>query len=196
MFHEVAHGWTALRYGDDTAQKAGRLSFNPLDHVDPIGSLLLPLICLLTHMPLLGWAKPVPVNPHRLRDPRAAMVKVALVGPLSNIVLAVAAALLLRLAAGLPSLSPSFHLTIMRALGYAIIINLFLAYFNLLPIYPLDGSKVLSGLLPFRYRLTYEKHAPYGFMIILGLIYLGVIRVLVITPAYLTLALLARVGLL
>ncbi len=195
MIHEVSHGLTALRNGDDTAKRAGRLTFNPAAHVDPLGSVALPLFCLITHLPLVGWAKPVPVNASHLVSRRWALLRVALMGPLSNILLGVAAALMFRLVASLPAFFPQFQATILNALLFAVSVNLFLAFFNLIPIHPLDGSKVLSGLLPTRYRLTYERHVPYGVMIIVMLISFGVVKQLVTTPALLTLNLLAKLGL-
>ena len=195
MVHEISHGLVALRNGDDTAKRAGRLTFNPLAHVDPLGSVLLPAFCLFTHLPMVGWAKPVPVNPSHLTDRRWALLRVALVGPVSNLALSLTAALLFRLVAGLPAFFPGFQATLLNALLFAVSVNIFLAFFNLVPVYPLDGSKVMSGLLPLKYRLRYERHAPYGVMIILFLISFGLIKVLVMAPSLLALNLLTKLGL-
>lgn len=195
MIHEVSHGLVALRNGDDTAARAGRLTFNPVAHVDPLGTLFLPLFCLFSHLPLVGWAKPVPVNPSLLVGRRWALFRVAFAGPASNLALSLLAALLFKTVASLPALFPHFQGTVLNALLFAVSVNIFLAYFNLVPIHPLDGSKVLSALLPFRYRIRYERHMPYGFMIILFLIALGLLKTVVIAPAALTLDLFARLGL-
>lgn len=195
IVHEISHGLVALRNGDDTALRSGRLTFNPSAHVDPMGTLLLPIFCLISHMPLVGWAKPVPVNPNRLHDRRWAMLRVAAAGPASNLALSLAAALLFRLVAGLPALLPDFQATIRDALLFTVSVNIFLAFFNLVPVHPLDGSKVMSGLLPLQYRIAYERHIPYGFMIIVGLIAFGFVRVLVTAPSVVALDFLIRLGL-
>lgn len=195
MFHEVSHGLIALRNGDDTARRHGRLSFNPLVHVDPVGTIFLPVLCLLAHVPPIGWAKPVPVDAGALRDPRWAMVRVAMIGPASNIFLSFAAALLFKLTAIMPAFFPPFQGTMLNALLFAVQVNLMLAFFNLIPIYPLDGSKVLSGLLPLDLRRTYERHIPYGFVLILLFVYLGVMRPFVMIPSALVLGFLVKLGL-
>ena len=195
MIHEVSHGLVALRNGDDTARRAGRLTFDPRAHIDPFGTLFLPLMCYTMHLPMLGWAKPVPVNPARLVGRRWAMLRVALMGPLSNLALSLIAAVLFRVIAGVPAFSPHLQGTILNALIFAVTVNIFLAYFNLLPIHPLDGSKVLSGLLPLEWRRLYERHIPYGMIIIVLMISFGAVRHLVTTPSQLTLALLVKAGL-
>lgn len=135
--HEYAHGWVADRLGDPTAREAGRLTFNPLAHLDPIGTLML----FLVHF---GWAKPVPVNPYNLRNPKRDMIWVSLAGPVANILLAVLCAQVLK---GLFSMGITSDV-LFRMLYYGVLINLILAVFNLIPIPPLDGSKILMGLLP------------------------------------------------
>ncbi|MBI5631021.1 MAG: site-2 protease family protein [Elusimicrobia bacterium] len=195
VVHEVAHGAAALRNGDDTAQKAGRLTFNPLPHVDLLGSVFLPVFCLLSHLPLVGWAKPVPVNPSRLARGRWALWRVALVGPLANLGLGVAAALLYRVIAGLPAFFPQYQSTLLKALLFAVSLNVFLAFFNLIPVHPLDGSQVLGQVLPRGARRLYERHKPYGLAVLMILISAGAVKALVTFPSLLALQLLARLGL-
>lgn len=195
IVHEVSHGWMALRHGDDTARRKGRLTFNPAVHVDPVGTLLLPMLCLFQHWPMIGWAKPVPVNPQKLRGGRRPMFLVAAVGPASNLILSLGAALLFKTIGSMPAFFPQYQRTILNALFFAVSVNIFLAFFNLLPVHPLDGSKVLSSLLPPAARLQYERHMPYGFAIIIALIALGLIKSLVTRPALLTLGFLTRLGL-
>lgn len=195
MIHEVSHGLVALRNGDDTARRAGRLTFNPLPHVDLYGTIVLPALCYMSHLPMIGWAKPVPVDPARMRRPRWALLRVALVGPASNIALSLAFALLFRATSSLPGFFPGFQLTLRNALLFAVSINLFLAYFNLLPIHPLDGGKVLSALLPVKLRRRYDRHRPFGFLIIVLLLSLGLLHAAVARPSLATLELYHRMGL-
>jgi Zn-dependent protease len=168
ILHEVAHGYTALRLGDPTARDAGRLTLNPIKHIDPFGTVVLPLLLHLTHSPILiGWAKPVPVNPHLLREPNKAMMLVAASGPLTNITLAVLFAL------GLRNLPASTAPLFVDTLVFSCYINIILALFNLLPVPPLDGSKLLAGLLPVRLRQSYLRLGRYGVFIVLPFIYLA-----------------------
>ncbi|MBI5883505.1 MAG: site-2 protease family protein [Elusimicrobia bacterium] len=183
IFHEVAHGRMALLHGDDTALRHGRLTFNPAAHIDPVGTVILPLICFWGGWPMFGWAKPVPVDPFSFHRPRKGLVQVAAAGPLSNLLLCVAAAVVLRLTLVLPGDLQFSMRTLRGALWYAMNINLALAFFNLVPVHPLDGSKILSGLLPLKWSLVYESHAPYGVGIILALIFLRVLGPLVSVPA-------------
>lgn len=176
IFHEFAHGYTAYRHGDDTAYLSGRLSFNPLPHIDPVGTVLLPAACVFMGFPAIGWAKPVPVNPYRLHSPRADMAKVAFSGPLSNILLALTAAVTFKLLSMAYGFIPvELAVTLLKTLGFAVVINLLLAVFNLIPIFPLDGSQIALGVLKGRVLEIYEKHLPYGVYIIIGLLVSGLL---------------------
>jgi Zn-dependent protease len=175
IFHEFAHGFAAYRRGDDTAYLSGRLSFNPLPHVDPIGTVLIPVICVMMNFPAIGWAKPVPVNPYRMHNPRRDMAVVAFSGPLSNILLALLSVAAVKVLM-LDFLPGDLTLTLLRMFGFAVLINLMLAVFNLLPLFPLDGSQIALGLLKGRALEIYEKHIPYGMYILLGLVFTGLLQ--------------------
>jgi len=178
IIHEVAHGYAALTLGDTTARNAGRLSLNPLKHVDPWGTFVLPVFLILVRSPfLVGWAKPVPVNPYLLRDPKRAMMLVGAAGPLANIALILLSALGLRL---LPYAAPPL---LFDTLKYCCAINIILALFNLVPVPPLDGSKVLAGILPPKLREAYVGLDRYGIFIIIGLLYLGLLDQIIV-PIY------------
>lgn len=193
IFHEFAHGFAAHRRGDDTAYLSGRLSFNPIPHIDPVGTVILPAACIFMGFPAIGWAKPVPVNPYRLNSPRSDMAMVAFSGPLSNLLLAVIAALVFKLLT-FGFLPTDLSYTLMKMFGFAVLINLALAMFNLVPVYPLDGSQIALGLLKGRALEVYEKHLPYGWMIIMGLVFTGLVKYLILPPLYLALRLLAQFG--
>lgn len=173
VFHEVAHGLAAKALGDPTASEAKRLSLNPFRHVDLVGTVLLPGALALAKMPVFGWAKPVPVNKWRLRNPRRDMMIVAAAGPASNIVMALIAAVVL---GGILRLSPNGGLgwakDVVALLVDFIQINLFLALFNLLPIPPFDGSHILEGLLPERFAGWYAQFRRVGFGLVLVLLVL------------------------
>ncbi|MFH1724098.1 MAG: site-2 protease family protein [Elusimicrobiota bacterium] len=196
VVHEFCHGWAAYRSGDDTALKAGRLTLNPAAHIDAFGTVFLPLLCFFTHAPMFGWAKPVPVNPRRLRNPARDMVRVALMGPLANIVLAFAGALAYKLVSVVSLFSPGFQRTVLDALLAAVVINLFLAFFNLIPIHPLDGSRIVGGLLPRGLGRLYERLAPFGTFLILVLLMTRQLSVLVMWPMNVVLSIWTNIGLL
>jgi Zn-dependent protease len=169
-FHEAAHGFVAHRLGDNTAWQLGRVSFNPLKHIDPFGTLLLPAILLLSNSPFLfGYAKPVPVNFRALRHPRLDMVWVALAGPATNIALALVAATALHLLGFVPESAAQW---IFDNLKNALVINVVLAVFNMLPIPPLDGGRVAVGLLPNALAVPLSRLEPYGMLILIGLLIL------------------------
>ena len=171
-FHELAHGYVAWSLGDPTAKNAGRLTMNPLKHLDPLGVLAFIIM-------KIGWAKPVPVNPVYFKDPRQGMLLVALAGPGANVALAVASAVLVRVLIMFPILPYFILRPLAEMLVASVWINVMLAVFNCLPIPPLDGSKVLMGVLPPDMARTYEKLEPFGFILLLVLFYLGVISGLI-----------------
>ena len=191
VLHEYAHGWVANYYGDDTARSEGRLTLNPLPHIDVFGTIIVPLLCLLAPGGFLfGWAKPVPVNPRRLRNPRKDMALVAVAGPAMNFVLAIVSGILLSVLLSIdptlqanwppqPNVEPRrdllgmFLLPLIAMSLFSIIINTLLFAFNLLPIPPLDGGRILTSLLPYRSALVLSRMEPYGMFIILGLFFLA-----------------------
>lgn len=182
VFHEVAHGYAAKALGDPTASERGRLTLNPIKHVDPVGTLLVPGGLLLMGAPAFGWAKPVPVNKYRLDNPRFGMMAVAAAGPGINFVLAFLGTLLLGIfgqaegailgGTGLVLVADASGavLPIENAILYFVLINLFLGLFNLLPIPPFDGSHIVGGLLPGKIRPYWERLQRFGFVLILGVI--------------------------
>ena len=178
VFHEVSHGLVANMLGDPTAKEQRRLSFNPLRHVDPVGTVILPGLLALVKAPVFGWAKPVPVIRERLRNPRFGMMAVAAAGPGSNLVLAAVGAILLGLLVrGVGDSPPAEPLRFIALnLSNFLTINIFLALFNLLPIPPFDGSHIVEGLLPPRAAAVYDRLRPFGFplvfILLIGLPYL------------------------
>jgi Zn-dependent protease len=169
--HEVCHGYAAFFFGDPTAKDAGRLTLNPLKHIDPVGLLVL----FITRM--VGWAKPVPVDPRYFKKPRQDMMWVSLAGPASNIVLAIVAAIIMRLFGDM--LENTFLFPLVKMGAYLVLINVGLAIFNLIPVHPLDGSHIMEGLLPIRMAYSYSKLKPYGFIILLILIFTGITGVII-----------------
>jgi len=183
ILHECAHGLAAERCGDPTARQAGRITLNPIPHLDPIGSIFLPGIMILINLVtgsgfIFGWAKPVPINPYNLNDPKRDMMWIGLAGPAANFAVALFLALLSRLlfpslAISTPSALASLGVNI---LFYGVALNLILGFINLIPIPPLDGSRILSGLLPEEYSYKLSRIEPFGFMIILILLITGILN--------------------
>jgi Zn-dependent protease len=180
--HEAAHAWSASQLGDDTARRLGRVTLNPVVHVDPIGTLLLPLIAMVSGAPLIGWAKPTPVNTRNLRQPRRDHILVTAAGPLSNMAIAFAAAAAMR--AGSTAGSDWLGLLIFEALT----LNVLLAVFNMLPIPPLDGGQILMALLPPAMAMKLGFLYEYGFLILMGLLVTGVLSYLIGPPYYVILS--------
>ena len=190
ILHEISHGVVALWFGDDTAKRAGRLTLNPIPHIDPFGSIILPAMGALTGIPVIGWAKPVPVNPRQLRKPREQMVFVSLAGPTTNFILAAIGAgvahffftrmdlglqaALLQLPSRLTVLNVRTSLPIGFVIAYSFaVVNVFLGLFNLLPIPPLDGSAIFELFMPDAWRARWYKFRPYGLLVLFALVFWG-----------------------
>jgi len=177
VLHEVAHGWMADRLGDNTARFMGRLTLNPIKHIDPIGTILIPIMLLVAGSPFLfGYAKPVPVDFRKLRNPRRDMVWVAAAGPATNLLLALASTLLLAVAVQMPEGMIWMAQPLALMCQASIIINLVLCIFNLIPLPPLDGGRVAVGLLPGPMAYQLARIEPYGFMIIVVLLIFGILQ--------------------
>lgn len=179
VLHEVAHGWAAYRLGDPTAARMGRLTLNPLSHIDPFGTVALPALLLAIQSPFLfGYAKPVPINYTNLRNPKRDMIWVALAGPATNFALAIVSAMLFKSVLGLQfpadgaaaSMLVPLVAPIMMMLRNSVLVNVVLGVFNALPILPLDGGRVLTGLLPRRQAVAFARLEPFGMMIVLVLL--------------------------
>ena len=171
--HEVAHGWVAKKFGDNTADRQGRLTLNPLNHIDLVGTVLLPGILLLSGAGFIfGWARPVPVDPRNFKSPRKDMMYVAMAGPISNLLMALGWAIVARIGVSLADIR-EVALPLVYSGMAGISINLVLALINFLPIPPLDGSRIVAGLLPERMAWQYERIEPYGFYILLLLLVTG-----------------------
>ena len=191
--HEAAHAWAANHLGDPTARHLGRLSLNPAVHIDPIGTLLFPLIAMLTNLPLIGWAKPVPVDPRHLRHPKRDFALIAAAGPTSNLIMAVIGAIVF---AVLPDAAPGdiAARAVLRPLDVLVLqfiqLNVLLAVFNMIPVPPLDGGNVLLGVLPHAGARVVEQLRPYGFLILYALMLTGTLGFLLGPVAFFILRLL------
>jgi len=180
VLHELAHGWVADKLGDDTARWMGRLTLNPIKHIDPIGTILIPVLLLVMQSPFLfGYAKPVPINWRKLRNPKRDMVLVALAGPLTNLVLALLSTAVLMVSVMMPESMLWFTKPLALMCQASIIINLVLFIFNLLPLPPLDGGRVAVGLLPGPMAYQLSKLERYGFIIIVVLLVLGWLQAII-----------------
>ena len=194
--HEAAHAWAADRLGDPTARHLGRLSLNPVVHVDPIGTLLFPLIAMLTGVPLIGWAKPVPVDPRHLRHPKRDFALIAAAGPASNLIMAAIGAIIFAIIphampgdiAARAVINPLFTLVV-----EFVQLNVLLAVFNMIPVPPLDGGNVLLGVLPHAGARLVEQLRPYGFLILYALMLTGTLSYLLGPVAYSILRVLLRI---
>ena len=193
-FHEASHAWTSEKFGDDTGRHQGRITLNPIAHIDPIGTIVIPLFMMFTSVPLLGWAKPVQTNPLLWRDKTRANISVSAAGPISNFILVVIAFTIMKvlIVAGTLTLNreyrtiydvigpsagqPAFVQPLALFLGVTLMLNLALGIFNLIPIPPLDGSHVLEELLPPPMAHAYEQIRPYGFLLLIALLYMKVLN--------------------
>lgn len=185
--HEVAHGWVASWFGDQTARLSGRLTLNPVKHIDIIGTIIVPLLMLIAGGILFGWAKPVPVDPRNMGHPRRDMAIVALAGPLSNLLMALIWAMIAKIGLQFGSLG----LVYMGEAG--VTINIALGVLNLLPLPPLDGGKILQSIVSPRLAYTISKIEPYSFFILIALIFTGILSFIIIPPIYFLIGLISSV---
>ena len=173
ILHEIAHGVVAFFFGDNTAREAGRLTLNPVPHIDPFGSIILPALGALSGVPIIGFAKPVPVNPNRMRNPRRDMLVVSLAGPGSNLLLMFVSAFVARSLYRPPFLGLDRQPLAVQVTVLFATVNLFLGLFNLLPIPPLDGAALLERVLPREWLPAWHRFRPYGMLVIFGLVFWG-----------------------
>jgi len=179
VIHESAHAWMASRCGDNTARYAGRITLNPLPHIDPIGTIIFPFLLILSGSPfVIGWAKPVPINPYNFNNPRVDLARVGASGPISNIGLAIVSSFLVWIFNYLPM--EGLRNSLLLILLFSVLVNLLLAVFNLIPIPPLDGSQILSGLLPSHLAMRYEMIRPFGFIIIFFFLLTGLLWAIIL----------------
>lgn len=191
VVHELSKGWTAFAKGDRSPEEQGRLTLNPIPHIDPFGTVFLPLFCYALKLPMFGWAKPMPVDSARLSKPRD-VVQLAVAGPFAHLLLALASAVLFKLSAGAKLFAPEFQKTVQDALLFGVSINLLLGFFNLLPLHPLDGSRLVAGLLSPSMRERYERHFPYAAALVLVLLLTRALDGLVVSPSRAALGVLTR----
>lgn len=176
--HEVAHGWVAYMRGDATAKMLGRLTLNPIKHIDLIGTILVPGVLLLLGGFIFGWAKPVPVTWRNLKKPRLDVALVSVAGPLSNLIMAIFWAILFKIALSFDPQPMNYAFALLTMSQIGVFVNIMLMVLNLLPIPPLDGSRVISSLLPAKIAYHYERIEPYGFFVLLGLLAMGVLNLI------------------
>ena len=181
--HEVAHGWVANKLGDGTARMLGRLTVNPIKHIDPIGTIAVPLLAVISAGIMFGWAKPVPVSTRNLKNPRKDMALIAIAGPVSNLLMAAFWVIIMKIALPMAD-SDGIGRGFSDMAGIGIYFNLILFFFNLLPIPPLDGSKVLSGFVPRNIANIMDSIEPYGLYIIVGIIFLSYNGIINISPFF------------
>jgi len=180
--HEAAHGWVAKKLGDPTAMMMGRLTFNPIKHIDPIGTVVVPVVMMLVSGFIFGWAKPVPVTWENLKNPKRDMALVAIAGPFSNLLMAILWALIMKLGFVISTSMPSLALPLIYMGGAGIAINAILMLLNLLPIPPLDGGRVLAGLLPGPWAWKLSRIEPYGLFILVALLVTGMLGTILRPP--------------
>lgn len=190
VIHEVAHGYTAYKRGDPTAKQLGRLTLNPIPHIDIIGSIVLPFILMISGAPIFGWAKPVPVNPARLYNPKTDMIWVSLSGSIANFILAIIAGIGMLLIRNFATSDMSVLVPVYQILQTVLVINIVLPVLNLMPIPPLDGSRVVYYLLPRELALQYDRIGAYGFIIIFILLFTGILWKIISPIIYFLIALL------
>lgn len=177
--HESAHAWTAYRFGDPTAKLMNRISLNPANHIDILGTVIIPFFVFLSGVPIIGWARPTPVNPANFQNPRRDGMFVSGAGPLSNLITVAFLAVLWHLSRLSIPVLHGFAILFCYVLGVGILVNLMLAVFNMLPIHPLDGSGVLEGVLPHEWADAYMRMRPYGFILLLILFYLPTFQIMI-----------------